>query len=258
MRIVQLSDPHIEAPARQPVLGRNTITQLQDAVHAVNTLSPVADFVILTGDQTNDESDDSFEKVKQVLGRLQMPCHLVLGNHDARTPFRRVMLGEDTPSSDRYYYTVKQNGYRFIILDTLDEGKVTGLMDKSQLDWLEAELAEKEDLYTVICMHHPPISVGVDWMDALILQEPERLLRIFDASPCLKLVLCGHVHHPVQIQHNELTILTAPAISVQFRKVPLPPPAEKPYALLTDAPPAFRIVDLNPEGWETTLHHLSS
>ena len=257
MRIVQLSDPHIEAPERQPVLGRNTITQLQDAVHAINTLSPVPDFVILTGDQTNDEANDSFEQVKQVLGRLQMPCHLVLGNHDARTPFRRIMLGEDTPSSDRYYYTVKQNGYRFIILDTLDEGKVTGLMDKSQLDWLEAELAEAEELFTVICMHHPPISVGVDWMDALILQEPERLLRIFDASPCLKLVLCGHVHHPFQIQHNDFTILTAPAISVQFCKVPLPPPTEKPYTLFTDAPPAFRIVDLSPEGWETTLHHLS-
>ena len=258
MRIVQLSDPHIEAPERQPVLGRNTITQLQDAVHAVNTLSPVPDFVILTGDQTNEGAHDSFEQVKQVLGRLQMTCHLVLGNHDARTPFRRIMLGEDTPSSDRYYYTVKQKGYRFIILDTLDEGKVTGLMDKSQLDWLEAELAEEEELFTVICMHHPPISVGVDWMDALILQEPERLLRIFDASLCLKLVLCGHVHHPFQIQHNQLTILIAPAISVQFRKAPLPPPAEKLYALFTDAPPAFRIVDLNPEGWETTLHHFPS
>ena len=258
MRIVQLSDPHIEAPDRQPVLARDTIDQLEKAVHAVNGLSPRPDCVFLTGDQTNDEAEDSFAEVKRVIGGLLMPCHLVLGNHDARVPFRQVMLEETPPSSDRYYYSFKHHGYRFIVLDTLDEGRVTGLVDTSQLAWLESELADDEDIFTVICMHHPPVPLGIDWMDGLGLQAADRLLGIFDASPCLKLVLCGHVHHPFQIERNQVTILTSPALSVQFRKTPLPPPTEKPYALFSDAPPAFRILDLNAQGWATTLHHLSS
>lgn len=256
LRIVQLSDPHIEAADRQPVLGRNTITNLEKVVQAVNELSPQPDLVFLTGDQTNDDSEDSFEAVKHIIDDLMMPCHLALGNHDARLPFRQVMLGETEPSEARYHYVVREAGYRFIVLDTLDQGQVSGILDTPQLDWLEAELAQDNETFTSIFMHHPPMPVGVAWMDAIILQAPERLLGIIDDHACVRLVLCGHVHHSFDMTRSSTVIMSAPAVSVQFRTSPLPPPTEKPFSLFSDDPPAFRIIDLNGDEWTTELYHL--
>jgi Icc protein len=257
MRIVQLSDPHIVAPEKQPVLGKDTLAHLRHAVAAVNGLTPAPSFVVLTGDLTNDEQPVSYALARGILADLQAPCHMALGNHDARVPFRQTMLGETAPQPERYYYTFRREGYRFIVLDSLDEGQVSGCLDEAQLRWLESTLAAAPDAPTVLCMHHPPVPIGVPWLDALMLRNPEPLFALLDACPCVRLVLCGHVHQSACIERNHFSILTSPALSVQFRQEPLPPPAERPQAIVSPDPPAFRIVDLREGAWATALYPIT-
>ena len=255
MRIVQLSDPHIVPAARQPVHGQDTLRRLRAAVDAVNGLSPSPDLVVMTGDQINDGSEDSYQATKEVLSNLRFPCHMAMGNHDYRPVFRRIMLEESGASSVPYYYSLDRAGHRVIVLDTLDEGEVAGRLDDGQLDWLERELAS--GLPSVICMHHPPVPVGVPWMDELILQETDRFLRICGASPSLRLILCGHVHHAFRMELEHTTVLTAPSVGLQFRKDPVIK-ADGTRVIATDEPAAFRIVDLDGDDWKTTIHRLSS
>ena len=254
--MVQISDPHVVVPEKQPVLGHNTAERLRAAVEAVNGLRPRPDLVILTGDLTNDEEEGSYLLVQSMLAQLKAPLYLAVGNHDARRPFRRIMMGEVNPQSDPIHYTFRRNGYRFIVLDSLQEGKITGSVDKTQLSWLEDTLSDSSETFTIVCLHHPPVPTGVRWMDSMMLQQPDRLLRVLDRHPSVRWVLCGHVHHAFSINRGRITYLTAPSVSFQFRQDPLPPPAENPARLLSGEPPGFRIVDLRDGVFNTSLHSI--
>lgn len=254
MRIVQLSDPHIVPAAQQPVHGQDTLERLRAAVNAVNQLSPSPDLVVMTGDQINDGTEASYRAVKDVLTPLRFPCHMALGNHDYRPVFRRVMLEEPEAVSAPYYYALNRSGHRIIVLDTQDEGEVSGRLEDDQLDWLERELSS--GLPSVICMHHPPVPVGVAWMDELILLDNARFLQICGAADTLHLILCGHVHHDFRMELGHATVLTAPSVGLQFRKDPVIRP-DGSRVIATDEPAAFRIVDIDGPRWKTSIHHLS-
>lgn len=254
MRFVQLSDPHVVVPEKQPVLGHDTAARLKAAVETVNALRPPPAFVILTGDLTNDEQEASYRLVRSILAGLEAPLYLIPGNHDARLLFRRIMLAERDPLPDRVHYTFSREGYQFIMLDSLDEGKVTGLIDEAQLDWLDRTLTESDEALTIVSLHHPPVPTGVSWMDNLMLQESDRVLRVLNRHPSVRWVLCGHVHHTFVIRQGRITYLTAPSVSFQLRKEPLPPPAEGTARLLSDRPPGFRVVDLHNGQFDTYLH----
>lgn len=254
MRIVQLSDPHVVPAAQQPVHGQDTLERLRAAVNAVNQLSPSPDLVVMTGDQINDGTEASYRAVKDVLTRLRFPCHMALGNHDYRPVFRRVILEDSGADSASYYYSLERSGHRIIVLDTQDEGEVAGRLDDDQLDWLEQELST--GLSSVICMHHPPVPVGVAWMDELILLDSERFLEICEAAASLRLILCGHVHHDFRMELGYATVLTAPSVGLQFRKDPIIKP-DGSRVIATDEPAAFRIVDIDGPRWKTSIHQLS-
>ena len=255
MRIVQLSDPHVVPAARQPVHGQDTLARLRAAIDAVNRLSPSPDLVIMTGDQINDGSEDSYLATKEVLSHLRFPCHMAMGNHDYRPVFRRIMLEESGADSAPYYYALDRTGYRIVVLDSQDEGEVAGRLDDVQLDWLEQQLSP--GLPSVICMHHPPVPVGVAWMDELILQESDRFLRICEAHSALRLILCGHVHHEFRMDLGHAIVLTAPSVGLQFRKDPVIRP-DGSRVIATDEPAAFRIVDIDGSDWNTSIHRLTS
>lgn len=253
MRIVQLSDPHVVPAAKQPVHGQDTLERLRAAVNAVNRLDPSPDIVVMTGDQSNDGTEASYRALKDVLSPLRFPCYMATGNHDYRPVFRRVMLEESGADSSPYYYALDRSGHRIIVLDTQDEGEVSGRLDDDQLDWLEQELSS--GLSSVICMHHPPVPVGVAWMDELILLDNARFLQICGAAASLRLVLCGHVHHDFRMDLEHATVLTAPSVGLQFRKDPVIMP-DGSRVIATDEPAAFRIVDIDGPRWKTSIHQL--
>ncbi|MXY98111.1 MAG: phosphodiesterase [Gemmatimonadetes bacterium] len=254
MRIVQLSDPHIVPAAQQPVHGQDTLGRLQAAIDAVNRLSPAPDLVVMTGDQSNDGSETSYLTLKNLLANLRFPCHMAVGNHDYRPVFRRVMLDEAVANPAPYYYTLDRCGHRIIVLDTYDEGEVEGRLDDVQLDWLEQELSH--DLPATVCMHHPPVPVGVPWMDKLILKDGGRFLRICNDHASLRLILCGHLHYDFRIELDHATVLIAPSVGLQFRKDPVINP-DGTRVIATDEPAAFRIVDIDGPSWKTSIHQLS-
>ncbi len=254
MRIVQLTDPHVVPPDRQPVHGVDTLERLRRTVGAVNRLEPQPAAVVVTGDLTHDETDESYHAIKSALAGLDGPCYLALGNHDDRSGFRRVMLDEAESHPGRYHYAKILGGHRLIVLDTQDEGEVPGVLDAAQLDWFERELAK--GLPAIVCMHHPPVPVGVPWMDAMSLRENERFLQICERNETVRLILCGHVHHAFRVELSHATVLATPAVAMQFhteREIR----GNSSRIIVTNEPAAFRIVDLEGDGWKTKIHHLA-
>lgn len=256
MRVVQLSDPHVASPPERLLFGENALLCLQNAVRAVNSLQPLPDFAVITGDLVNDQQESSYRLVKTALDRLQIPFHLAVGNHDARKPFRRVMWGEKHPSGRRICYAFEHCGYVFIVLDSLEEGQVKGRIDDGQLEWLDQVLGESPSSDITVLLHHPPVRVNVKWMDALRLQEGARLRAILEHYPQVRRVLCGHLHHAFQLQIEGITYLTTPSVSFQLRKRPLAGTSDDPMRLHRKAAPSFRVVDFDGDNWGTFLQRI--
>lgn len=100
----------------------------------------------------------------------------------AADPERRPISRRDLMPASYYLHDAPR--LRCIVLDTVcDAGGAKGTIDATQLNWLEAKLAEAGDRYVVVMSHHGAESVA----------NPE-LLALLEHSPNVVLWLNGHTH----------------------------------------------------------------
>ena len=196
--------------------GVNPYNNLERVVAHVSQLNPAPVFAIFTGDLISDDDARSYHHVKTLAGRLTSPVYFAMGNHDLRQPFRRIVLEEASPGSQRYYYAFDAAGYRFVVLDSVIEGQVAGKLDAAQLNWLDNMLAEGRHWRTVLFMHHPPVQTGVAWLDEYAFENGDSLLGVLAEHPQLQRVFFGHVHMPMQITERGIHFSSAPSSAYQF------------------------------------------
>ena len=171
--IAQLSDPHIRLD------DEATHHALSAAVDRVLALRPLPDAVLLTGDVANSGDPAEHALAAELMARLTMPIHVVAGNHD--------LLAERTQ------FAVEAGGLRIVGCDTSVHGRDDGSLD---VDWLEQRLAEETATPTIVAMHHPPLDIGLPWLDEIGLPRADRdaLAALLRRSPQVKRVVAGHVH----------------------------------------------------------------
>ena len=68
-----------------------------------------------------------------------------------------------------------------------------GVLAREQLAWLDAELSW-DPRPTFVCLHHPPVAIGVSLMDPIMLTEPETLAEVIGRHPHVVATLVGHAH----------------------------------------------------------------
>ena len=189
LRFVHFTDTHIVGPGVR-LREVDTCRSLERVVDAVNGLNPRPAFVIVGGDlvspdissdsieghrdATDAEYEASYAVLRSILERLAVPFHMLMGNHDHRRPFRRVMLSEQAPDDEPHRYVVDMDGYRICALDSLDPGKKPGVLGASQLAWLRDRLREAADRDVVIAVHHHAVPIGLERLDVQISWTPTR------------------------------------------------------------------------------------
>jgi 3',5'-cyclic AMP phosphodiesterase CpdA len=136
---------------------------------------PVA--VLVTGDIANSGDPEEHARAAELLAPLGVPVHTAAGNHD--------VLGV------RHEYVTEAGPLRVVVCDTSVDGRDDGELD---LDWLAAQL--EPDAPTIVAMHHPPILMGLPWLDEIGLPAQQRtgLGELLQANPQVKRVVAGHVH----------------------------------------------------------------
>jgi 3',5'-cyclic AMP phosphodiesterase CpdA len=118
-RFVHLTDTHIMAGARwtSPAddIDFDTEDSLRRVVEAIRALEPAPAFAVVGGDlasldildrgrtPTSAEYEPSYRLLPEVLAGLPCPVRLLLGNHDDRVAFNRV-LRPDAPTPDASNY----------------------------------------------------------------------------------------------------------------------------------------------------------
>src|ERR1044071_9462260 len=100
MRFVHITDTHIGPTPEHRVLGQLSFPTLEALVEQINNLPFVPDFVLHTGDITDDASDAAYALARPLLEKIKVPVFYLAGNHDRPEPMQRVLLGK-TPTAER-------------------------------------------------------------------------------------------------------------------------------------------------------------
>lgn len=228
----------------------DTEASLRLVIEAIRALDPPPAFAVVGGDLaspdvlytdrvlTPEEYEPSYHLFKRLMERLPCPVHFLIGNHDDRIAYNRVLRTDAPNEHAQHYYSFNYLNHHFVALDSHEPRQAAGLLDSNQLVWLKLDLTLHRDLPTVVFVHHPPWPLGIRWLDAVRLQNGAELMAILSEHARIGWVICGHVHLDQVVQRGRLTMLTTPSTCTQLSKV-----SQTPKALA--GPPAFRVVDVS-------------
>ena len=231
LSFVHFSDTHVVRPGVR-LHDVDTCETLTRVVEAVNRLTPPPAFVVIGGDLVSPDVDPevranaraltvrdyetSYEVLQGLLSRLTMPVHFVMGNHDRRVPFHRVILNESQPWDRPHYYAFEAGPYRISILDSLVPGQDGGYLSPPQLAWLRQDLQRHADAPTILVVHHHAVPVGFAGLDQIMLMNAEDFWMAVRESRNVCAVLCGHVHLRHETVREGIPLFTTPSTCFQF------------------------------------------
>lgn len=244
MIIAQITDTHIKANGRLAYRKVDTLAGLQACVDHLNALAPRPDVALMSGDLVDFGTPEEYAVARPALDRLAMPCFVIPGNHDDRDAMREAFADHAyLPPKGFLNYAVEDYPVRLIGLDTTVAGKPHGELCEDRLAWLAGCLSRAPDKPTLIFMHHPPFLTGIAHMDRQNCRNGEALGRLVEGHPQVQMILCGHVHRPIQtLWHGTLVCIgPSPSHAVALDLDPDGPPA------FIQEPPACRIVHLTSE-----------
>jgi Icc protein len=106
---------------------------------------------------------------------------------------------------------------------------------------LRQSLAAHAGQHVLVAMHHHPLPMGSTWLDGVALRDAKLFWEIIDASPDVRVVICGHVHQASDQERKGVRFLSTPSTCAQF----LP---RSDFFALDERPPGLRWLSLYADG----------
>lgn len=239
MLIAQITDLHLGFDRADPAeLNARRLAAVIDRV-----LDHRPDLVIASGDLTEHGDAASYACVRRALARLPMPVLAMVGNHDRRGPFADAF--PDTPIADGFVqYVVDAGPLRVIALDTLEEGRHAGAFCARRAAWLDARLAEAPERPTLIALHHPPVAIGIGWMDLRPdAAWPARLAATIARHRQVGVLIAGHYHRAAALcwAGTALAICSSTAPQLVLDLAPIAADRPDGRGLIVAEAPAFAL-----------------
>jgi len=267
VRLGVIADPHVSPRAEgTPKLYHRSAERLETAFRDANARD--VDAVLSVGDLTKDGAPWEFDRVDELLERLDAPFFAVPGNHDVRKDWddwpeeadgRTAGTGpldrfEASYTPGRLPFSTSVGPVELVGLNTaaMPDGRLRedhdGALTGAELDWLDRTLATAET--AVVCCHHntPGVTGQLDefggrlpgggemppteeW--SFFIRNADELLDVLKAHDA-PLVLTGHLHVPATGQARGIREVTLPATG--------------------SYPNAYVLVDIGPDG--TTVRYV--
>jgi len=195
--IAHISDTHLLAGGR-PLYGKvNTIEHLGQALAQLERSIAKPQAIVFTGDLADLGEPDAYVRLREIVEpaaqRMNAQVIWVMGNHDERPDYSRLLFDEESDAPQDRVYDV--DGLRIISFDTTVPGYHHGEVTDDQLDWLAAVLASPAPHGTLLAVHHPPIPTPLlEAMGMLELQQQSRLADVIRGTD-VRAILAGHLHY---------------------------------------------------------------
>jgi len=187
--IAHVSDTHFGGPPDARARAEAVLAHLL-------ALDPRPDVLLVTGDVADHGLPDEYAEARTVLDAWTGPKLVGTGNHDVREEFARGLL--DREAGGPLVEVLDAPDHRLLMLDSLvaardgvriDHGELT----PDQLDWLDGQLSG-DDKPAFVCLHHPPVDIGLGLMADILLKDPEPLGAVVAKHPQVQALLVGHAH----------------------------------------------------------------
>ncbi|MBU1588214.1 MAG: phosphodiesterase [Actinobacteria bacterium] len=195
--IAHVSDTHLLAGGR-PLYGKvNTIEHLTQALLQLERSIAHPQAIVFTGDLADLGEPDAYvrlrELVEPVAARMGAQVIWVMGNHDERADYSRLLFDQESDAPQDRVYDV--DGLRIISFDSTVPGYHHGAITDDQLDWLADVLSSPAPHGTILALHHPPIPTPLlEAMGILELNDQPRLAEVLRGSD-VRGILAGHLHY---------------------------------------------------------------
>ncbi|HEV8501024.1 MAG TPA: phosphodiesterase [Casimicrobiaceae bacterium] len=242
MKLIHITDTHLVRPGKL-LFGLDPHARLTACIDDVLAHHADAALCVITGDLAHRGESAAYETLATELARLPMPVFPLVGNHDARAPFRAAFPAAVRDPQGFVQGVVRRDEGDFILLDTLDEGVHGGRYCDARSAWLAARLDEAAGRPVYLFMHHPPFAVGIDWLDEIALAEPERFATLVAGHRNIRHLFYGHVHRPVCGSWHGIPVSTMRGTNHQV-PFDLGPRLEE---LPSHEPPAYGVVLIEPD-----------
>jgi Icc protein len=236
VRVVQITDPHLYAEPAGALLGVPTLESLDAVLALVRAEALPADAVIATGDLVHDGSPAGYARLCARLAGLGCPAYVLPGNHDDPATLRSATHEPPVISCRE----ARLGHWRLVFLDSTVPGQDGGRLSDAELAALDAALDAGPE-HALVCLHHPPLPIGSDWLDGMALANAETLFRVLDRHTSVRGVVFGHIHQPFETTRNGVKLLGTPSTCVQFAAV-------RPSFRIDPAPAGYRWLGLLPDG----------
>lgn len=193
-KIVWMSDLHFVATGM--VLNHDPRLRLSAALDHVNTHHADADLCVVSGDLVNRGTWADYTALRACLGKLKIPYHIMVGNHDSRAELQQVFDLPAGTMADFVQYAVPHPAARILCLDTLHPGADGGQLCCVRLDWLRTALADAGLQPCLVFMHHPPMALDLPMQDRdrLAQRDSDLLLEMLATHNGTAHLFIGHVH----------------------------------------------------------------
>jgi len=168
----------------------------------------------------------------------------VMGNHDERGDYSRLLFDEESDAPQDRVYDV--NGLRIISFDTTVPGYHHGEVTDDQLDWLADVLSSPAPHGTLLAVHHPPIPTPLlEAMGMLELFDQHKLAAVLEGSD-VRGILAGHLHYST---HSTFAGIPVSVASATCYSMNLANPADEVNGM--DAGQSFHLVHV----YDHTITH---
>ncbi|ACA88448.1 3',5'-cyclic-AMP phosphodiesterase [Shewanella woodyi] len=241
VKIVQVTDPHLFADHDAQLLGVNTAQSLRAVLNTIDAVHYPADFMLASGDISQDYSAESYHNFVKAISPLGLPCHYLPGNHDDPRIMRLNMQGPKIFGHRR----ILVGSWQVIMLDSTVRGKPGGYMSDAEFELIKAAAEDQPDRHILLAMHHNPILVGCAWLDQHWMSNGSEFLELVAKIPQVKGLLWGHVHQQIDQEysghHGPIKLMATPSTCIQFKP-------KSSYFALDAVQPGYRLLELKADG----------
>jgi len=210
--LLQITDTHIFANEKDTFDNVDTRASLKKVLNLARENNWPVDAILATGDLVHDARTIAYEKWLEVFTSIDAPVFCLPGNHDSPGLMHKLLNTHNVHTSK----SIEIGSWLIIMLDSFLLNTHAGQLQQDELDLLDALLEENQDKYVLVCLHHPPVEIGSDWMDSMRLNNPQDFFQVLDKYHQVKAVLWGHIHQEFKAERNSVRLMASPSTCVQF------------------------------------------
>ena len=213
LKFVHITDTHLLDQPDGVLHNINTKERLEIVLSHSQSHYPDIDFFLITGDVSQTGSKESYSILESVIGQYGIPVYCVPGNHDTPQLLKKII----PVCPNKSVNIIKLGKFSLVLINSCVEGEHYGALTQNCLQQLDEHLKSSKNKFSIISMHHPPVSINSEWLDKLGLQNKSEFLQIINKNPQHVLVLCGHVHQEIDQKIENLRLLSTPSTCHQYK-----------------------------------------